>query len=349
MSAKNEMKPAEVQGRQLANLRDVLERASAKLAEVAPKHLKADRLVRLLLSAASRNPKILACSPQSVLQFAMKCSETGLEPIGAGGAWPIPYENRRNNTVELTFIPDYRGLIHCAKRSCCIKDAWAEVVYEGDEFSYRLGLDPALEHTPARRDRGNLEAAYCVFVMPDGTKRFAVMHADDIARIRSRSRAPNNGPWVTDTAEMWKKTIVRRAMRPFQGYAPSLDEAISADNEAETAIDLAPEDVPMPKAIDESQANEPADGEIIDPPPAPAPKEPAKKPPGKTNHDSTDPDGPSEKSQHDKIENLCAIKGQAIRTAIAPKKSLASLSYAEAAAVIDKLESMEDARQPGDE
>lgn len=213
------------------DLRALLESAAPKLAEVAPKHMKVERLVRLLLAASMKTPKILECTKESVLSFAMKCSETGLEPIGAGGAWAIPYENRKAGTVELQFIPDYRGLVHCAKQSGCIKDAYAEVVRANDEFDYELGLDPKLFHKPARGDRGDLESAYCVVVLPDGTKRFSVMDASEVEAIRKRSRAGSSGPWVTDTAEMWKKTITRRAMKPFSGASQELDAAISADND----------------------------------------------------------------------------------------------------------------------
>jgi recombination protein RecT len=213
----------------LEKLKTSLEAARDKLAEVAPKYMDVGRLVRLMLLACGRSPKILTCSPTSILQFAMKCAETGLEPIGAGGCWPIPYENRKAGTVELQFIPDYRGLVHCAVRSGAIKAAFAEIVRAADQFDYELGLAPSLTHKPARGERGELEAAYCVFDMPDGSRRFAVMDGHEIKAIRARSRASGSGPWVTDEAEMWKKTVIRRAMKPFAGLSSSLDTALDAD------------------------------------------------------------------------------------------------------------------------
>lgn len=239
------------------SLRTMLEKAQPRLAEVAPKHLKVERLIRLLLAAASRNPKILQCSQESVLQFAMKCSETGLEPIGAGGAWPIPYENRKNKTTELTFIADYRGLLNAARWSECIKWARAEVVKENDLFSYSLGLRPDLTHEPARTDRGELIAAYCVYTLMDGEKEFVVMHKDEIEAIRNVSPAwrafvqfKKEGPWNTHPAEMWKKTVVRRAMKPFAGNAPAIDAALEYDAERADGVEMRP-NVPLPKATEE--------------------------------------------------------------------------------------------------
>lgn len=233
----------------LEKMKNLMELSRAKLAEVAPKYMSVDRLVRLMLLACGKSPKILACTPESILQFSMKCAETGLEPIGPGGCWPIPYG------TTLTFIPDYRGLVHCAIRAEAIKGAFAEVVRAADAFDYELGLNPSLTHKPARGDRGELEAAYCVFELPDGSKRFTVMDGSEIRAIRARSRASSSGPWVTDEAEMWKKTVIRRAMKPFAGMSAALDAAIESDDDATGVVNREP--VQMPKAIDEPKG-EPA-------------------------------------------------------------------------------------------
>ena len=37
----------------------------------------------------------------------------------------------------------------------------------------------------------------------------------DIDKIRKRSKSPNNGPWVSDYAEMAKKTVINRACKPI--------------------------------------------------------------------------------------------------------------------------------------
>jgi len=246
---------------QLATLRTMLEGAAPKLQEVASEYLKVDRMVRLLIAAAGKNPKIAECSPTSIMQFAMKCSETGLEPIGPGGAWPIPYENRKLNTVELTFVPDYRGLVHAAKRAGCITDSFPVAVYEKDHFEYEMGLYPKMEHKPATGDRGEFVAAYCVLVLPGGDRRFEVMSKGEIDDIRAKSKGGNFGPWNTDYSEMAKKTVIRRALKQFSGATPELGVAIQADNEAET-LNFIPEPIALPIAR-EPQAIE-------------APKEPLK-------------------------------------------------------------------------
>ena len=237
------------------DLRSLLEQAAPKLAMVAPKHLSVDRVVRLMLAAINRNPKLAECSKESVLQFCMACSSTGLEPIGPGGMHPVPYRNK-NGTVEMQAIPDYRGLIHAAKMAGCIKDAYAEVVRSNDEFDYEMGLNYNLTHRPSRGDRGDLESAYCIVVMPDGSKRFTVMDRADIMLIKSRSKASGSGPWVTDESEMWRKTVVRRAMKQFVGASQELNAAIELDNKA-SGIQMETEPIAQPKAKSKKDVKEP--------------------------------------------------------------------------------------------
>ena len=238
--------------------RTALEKARDRLAEVAPQYLSVDRLIRIMLSGMSRNPKLMECDSNSVLQFCMRCAETGLEPIGAGGAWPIPFENKKAGVTEMQFIPDYRGLVNCAKHAGCITHAVANVVHEADEFRYTLGLNPTLTHAPATGDRGERIAAYCVYTLPNGDKDFVVMDGDEIEGIRNRSRAAQVGPWKSDTGEMWKKTVIRRAMKPFAGANVRLDAAVSAFDEVDGLADVKTDPVSMPKPID-------ADVEVSEP------------------------------------------------------------------------------------
>ena len=235
----------------IKTLRPYLEKSKSRLQEVAQSNLSADRLIRIMLSACSRNPKLLECSHESIVNFCMKCSETGLEPIGAGGAWPVPYRNKKNNTTEMQFIADYRGLVNCAVRAGCIVEAYADVVRENDTFDYQLGLHPDLIHKPAKTDRGEIIGAYCVYTLPEHIARFVFMDKDEITAIKKRSKAQEDGPWITDESEMCKKTVVRRAMKPFAGRSVALDAAITADDKV-TGLKLDEPEIQMPEIIPES-------------------------------------------------------------------------------------------------
>jgi signal peptidase I len=79
---------------------------------------------------------------------------------------------------------------------------------EGDKlfvnkFIYRF-------HHP---ERGDIVAAYMVVQMEGEAIQVEVMTREDIIAIRDRSRASKAGPWVTDFAEMCRKTVVRRGCK----------------------------------------------------------------------------------------------------------------------------------------
>jgi recombination protein RecT len=231
----NQAKGTAIERGDLGALRTKLENAKDKLMQVAPSYLNVERMTRLLLAACSGNPKILECTAESVMLFAMKCAETGLELIGPGGAWPIPFKTKDHGMI-LQFIPDYRGMANLAKRAGCIVDYDAHVVREKDQFDYELGLTPDLRHKPGRGDRGPIEAVYCVCILPGGLKKFTVMDRLEVLAIKRRSRAANNGPWVTDEGEMFKKTVIRRAMKGYVGMSAMLDAAVDAFDAAEMTV-----------------------------------------------------------------------------------------------------------------
>ena len=58
--------------------------------------------------------------------------------------------------------------------------------------------------------RGKVFAAWARCRFKDGTEISEVMDRDEIEAVRKRSRAANDGPWVTDWNEMAKKTVFRR-------------------------------------------------------------------------------------------------------------------------------------------
>jgi recombination protein RecT len=121
-------------------------------------------------------------------------------------------------------------MISLARRSGIVRAIRAHVVCAHDLFEYELGLDVRLRHVPVQDgERGDVRAAYAVADL-DGIRQFEVMSRAEIEAVRARSRAGKSGPWVTDFAEMAKKTVVRRLFK----YLPKtlqMIELLEADNE----------------------------------------------------------------------------------------------------------------------
>ena len=201
------------------------------LADVAPKHITKERIVKLALVAMSRQPKLFECSDPSILQSIMKSGELGLDCVGTlGQGYLVPFYNGKTKTLECQFIPGYQGLIELARRSGHVNRIESRVVYEKDQFDIEYGLDQKLRHTPSFADnRGAIRCFYAIAELKGGGNQIEIMTLKEINAIRDRSKAKSSGPWVTDFSEMGRKTVVKRIFK-YLPKSPELCVAIEADN-----------------------------------------------------------------------------------------------------------------------
>ena len=237
-------------------IRALLAREDVKkqLGMAIPKHLSVDRLLRVAMTSIQRNPRLLDCTPQSLLACVMTCAQLGLEPDGfTGQAYLVPFRNK--GTLEAQLIPGYRGLLALTRRSGEVMSVQSQVVYQKDQFTLKYGLQETLDHTPADGDRGDPRGAYVIFKYKDGSHSFDYMSSNDIEKIRARSKSPDDGPWVTDWPEMAKKSVIKRHSKlapmsiEFQ-RATALEDRFHAGEsqmdlltENGDAIDVQPEEV----------------------------------------------------------------------------------------------------------
>jgi recombination protein RecT len=232
-------KPASVE----QTMKTHLMRALPSVRAVMPKHLDGEKLLRVALVAVNRTPKLLECSPLTVLQSVMQAAALGLQVDGVlGHGYLVPFNNRLKDAngaerweVQCQFIPGYKGLIDLARRGGHVLSIEAQAVYQADHFVYQFGLDPKLEHVPSLADNpGEVVAAYAVARLAGGSPpQFDVMSAGQVDRIRERSKTGDSGPWVNDYAEMAKKTVVKRLCK-YLPLSPELAAALELDHRNET-------------------------------------------------------------------------------------------------------------------
>ena len=185
----------------VATVRSLFDRVKPQVALALPRHLNADRLLRIAMTSVQRTPKLLDCDPKSLIAAVIQSAQLGLEPDGAlGHAYLVPY----GNTV--TLIPGYRGLVDLARRSGQLSTISAQVVYERDTFDYTLGIDETITHRryDGDEDPGKMTHAYAVAKLKDGGVQTVVMSRREVLAVKARSKASGSGPWVTDEPEMWK-------------------------------------------------------------------------------------------------------------------------------------------------
>ena len=199
---------------------------------ILPKHLTAKRVVEIALVAASRNPKLFECTPQSLLQSVMKSAETGLDCTGTmGQAYLVPYYNSKIKAYECQFIAGYQGLIELAYRSQKVKFIDAQIVHQNDHFEYELGSNPYIKHIPfLGDDKGDAVCVYAVAELSgSGKPKVEILTMKDVNGVKDRSKARDNGPWITDYDEMARKTAVRKISK-YILKSPELMKALEADD-----------------------------------------------------------------------------------------------------------------------
>jgi recombination protein RecT len=216
------------------HVRELFQKSKAEIEAALPKHLTADRMLRIAMTEIRQNPKLLECDPKSLLGAVIQASQLGLEPGSAlGHCYLIPFFNSKAKVFEVQFMPGYRGFLDLARRSGTVTHIVARVVYDCDEFDVSYGLDEQIIHKPNfEADKGDIVAVYAVAFLRDGGKQFDVMTIDEIEAIRKRSKASDFGPWKTDFEAMAKKTVIRRLFK-YLPVSVEIQKAVGMDELAE--------------------------------------------------------------------------------------------------------------------
>jgi recombination protein RecT len=211
----------------ISDVRGFLAKLAPNMQAALPKHITAERMARVALTACQMTPALLDCDRQSLALSVLAASALGLEiGNGLGHAYLIPFKGKAQ------LIVGYRGMIDLARRSGQLSTIYARVVSKGDAFSYAFGLDDKLEHVPSLESAGEVTHVYAVAKLRDGGRQFDVMTKAEVDAIRKRSLSGGNGPWVTDYEEMAKKTVIRRLFKMLP-VSVEMQRAVSLDEQAE--------------------------------------------------------------------------------------------------------------------
>jgi recombination protein RecT len=210
------------------DIQTVINGMKAQIAQALPKHLSADRMVQMAVSLIAKNPKIAECSAQSLIGAVMQASILGFKPVEAlGECYFVPYGG------QVQFQIGYKGFIKLAQQSGQLKNIYAEVVREGDEFIYELGLEPRLIHIPNPESEGKIKFVYAVAHLQNGGYNFQVLTFNQIEKLRLRNPMTRNNPkpsgaWATDYEAMAKAKAIKQLVK-YLPLSDTIFEATKAD------------------------------------------------------------------------------------------------------------------------
>lgn len=177
--------------------------------------------------------KLADCEPGSVFNALRQALTLG---VSLDPALQHAYLIRYGEACQIQM--GYRGLMALAKRSGDATRFEATLVFAGDDFSWRRGTSPRIDHKPAtdaQNDGGiaNVTHVYAVVWHRDGTNQFDVMTKADVERIRAA--CTYNGPaWKSHPGEQYKKTVLKRLTKTLDlDQNRDLANALHLDNLSE--------------------------------------------------------------------------------------------------------------------
>jgi len=211
------------------NFPAMLDQFKGEIARALPRHLNADRMARIALTAFRRTPKLGDCDPRSVFAAVIQAAQLGLEPDTLGRSYLIPYGK------ECQFVPGWKGLVDLVNRSGNAT-VWTGSVYQGDEFDYALGDRPFVQHKPCGEDdEGKLTHVYAVGrVKGSEWPVIEVWPVSRVKRHRDRYNKVGKRHYSFENFEMYARKVVLLQVIKYMPASADLAAAIGLNDAAET-------------------------------------------------------------------------------------------------------------------
>ena len=190
---------------------DALEQRIDSIESMLPDFMEGQgaRLAKRAQMTFAANPDLQACPPDEFIRCVLEAAEFGFA-IDGKMAYVVKYKSKFQMQL------DYKALVAVAKRMGTIRDIYAEIVCENDDF--RAWREDGAEHLRHERvlglERGKEIGAYAIVVLADGRWRYELMDMSELNAIEARAPS-KKGPWSTDKNEMRRKTILRKTLKLY--------------------------------------------------------------------------------------------------------------------------------------
>lgn len=187
---------------------------------------------------------------------------------------------------SLEFWERYTGRYMRAKRDTEIQTVNAQVIYDGDVFTYTVDENGQYQFVSHQTDMANIDltkikGAYAVVINRDGSRHLEVMTLDQIRKAWGQGAARgNSGAHVNFTDQMCKKTIISRACKiALDSTSDNNDEdRMTPPDESEAEREQAQHQLPagttsgqnFEAAAEYEEVNDNAQSHLAEPAPQPA-------------------------------------------------------------------------------
>jgi len=204
---------------------------------------KALKFLSSVRADVQRNPKLLDCTPESIVNSYMQMAQMGFMPSTVSGeGYVLPYNNTKKNgkdwiqVMEAQFQVGYQGFVTLLYQAGMEKIT-SEIIRKNDKFSYINGeMLHEIDLMLSDKERGDPIGAYITVVFR-GQPSTRFMNSKDILAhgqrfSKSFDLKGKHSPWNPDNdplLNMWRKTVFKQ-MQKFLPKNEIINKAIELDN-----------------------------------------------------------------------------------------------------------------------
>jgi len=206
-----------------------MERLKPQLGLALPKHLTADRMSRLALTAFSTNSKLQKCDHGSIAAAIMTAAQLGLEPNVNGAGYLIPYK------TTCTFVPGWKGLVDLVSRSGR-GTVFTGVIFKDQRYTFTDGARRDLQiHNETELDaEEDITHAYAIGWVKDSSMPIIELWSvEKIRKHRDKFNKVGSDHYSYKNWEMYARKIPLLQVIKYMPSSIEMSNALAVSNAAE--------------------------------------------------------------------------------------------------------------------
>src|SRR5262249_50501319 len=153
------------------------------------------------LVSCERNDRLMASTPQSIMNGVMTFAVLGLPVDGATGqGFLMPFKDTKKNVVQAQAVIGYKGFNTLGARAG-LTITGAPVREDDELFDFMLGDKAFVRHKPRLGSQARIIAFWAVAAAKDRPPIVSVLSIDDVLAIKAKSPAVRFNaptPWTDE-------------------------------------------------------------------------------------------------------------------------------------------------------
>ena len=213
----------------VAQLGNFMDKLKGQMALALPKHMTADRMTRLALTAFSTSQQLQKCTHQSIAASIMTAAQLGLEPGVNGAGFLIPYGS------TCTFVPGWKGLVDLVARSGR-GTVFTGVIFKDQEYTFTDGArrDLVIHNETDLQDPADITHAYAIgWVKDSAMPVIELWRVTKIEKHRDKYNKVGKRHYSFRDWEMYARKIPLLQVLKYMPCSIEVSNAISVSNAAE--------------------------------------------------------------------------------------------------------------------